>query len=189
MHTYIGLIRAVNVSGFSTVRMDTLRGVLAEMGLEDVRTLSQSGNFVFRSDERDPVRLEHQIEGRIARRLPLRTDLFVRTPDEWKAMVERNPFPKQAAESPSRLLAVVLKSPPTADRWKALDGANRGPEQIHGVERTAYIDYPNGVGRSRLTIAMIEKHLGTRGTARNWNTVLKLEKVVSEAEELAEVSP
>jgi uncharacterized protein (DUF1697 family) len=34
--------------------------------------------------------------------------------------------------------------------------------------------YPEGVGSSRLTTALIEKKLGTRGTARNWNTVLKL---------------
>jgi uncharacterized protein (DUF1697 family) len=33
--------------------------------------------------------------------------------------------------------------------------------------------FPDGQGRSRLTPAIIERHLGT-GTARNWNTVLKL---------------
>jgi uncharacterized protein (DUF1697 family) len=32
----------------------------------------------------------------------------------------------------------------------------------------------DGIGRSRLTSALIEKKLGTRGTGRNWNTVLKL---------------
>jgi uncharacterized protein (DUF1697 family) len=30
------------------------------------------------------------------------------------------------------------------------------------------------MGRSRLTNALIEKKLGTRATARNWNTVQKL---------------
>jgi uncharacterized protein (DUF1697 family) len=42
------------------------------------------------------------------------------------------------------------------------------------VERTAYLVYPDGVGRSKLTNALIERHLETRGTARNWNTVKKL---------------
>jgi uncharacterized protein (DUF1697 family) len=37
-----------------------------------------------------------------------------------------------------------------------------------------YIVYPDGIGRSRLTNAIIEKTLGTSGTGRNWNTVLKL---------------
>jgi uncharacterized protein (DUF1697 family) len=40
--------------------------------------------------------------------------------------------------------------------------------------RQAYIVYPNGIGRSRLTNSVIEKKLGSSGTARNWNTVLKL---------------
>jgi uncharacterized protein (DUF1697 family) len=39
----------------------------------------------------------------------------------------------------------------------------------------AYIVYPDGIGRSRLTNQLIEKMLGTRGTGRNWNTVLKLD--------------
>jgi uncharacterized protein (DUF1697 family) len=38
--------------------------------------------------------------------------------------------------------------------------------------------YPEGIGRSKLTIQKIEKTLGTRGTARNWNTVLKLAELM-----------
>lgn len=40
------------------------------------------------------------------------------------------------------------------------------------------MSYPDGVGRSKLTNAVIEKALGTRTTGRNWNTVLKLQKLV-----------
>ena len=40
--------------------------------------------------------------------------------------------------------------------------------------REAYFTYPDGIGDSKLTIAVIERKLGARGTARNWNTVLKL---------------
>jgi uncharacterized protein (DUF1697 family) len=40
--------------------------------------------------------------------------------------------------------------------------------------RQAYIVYPNGIVRSRLTNALLERNLATRGTARNWNTVMKL---------------
>ena len=53
-----------------------------------------------------------------------------------------------------------------------------GPEVVRASGRHAYIVYPNGTGRSRLTNALIEKHLGTRGTGRNWNTVLKLRALV-----------
>ena len=37
-----------------------------------------------------------------------------------------------------------------------------------------YIDYPDGAGNSKLTNVLIERKLETRGTARNWNTALKI---------------
>jgi uncharacterized protein (DUF1697 family) len=39
--------------------------------------------------------------------------------------------------------------------------------------------YPEGQGNSKLTNALIERKLGVAGTARNWNTVLKLAALAS----------
>ena len=50
-----------------------------------------------------------------------------------------------------------------------------GREIVKAKGHQAYIVYPDGQGRSRLTTLMIEKKLGTRATGRNWNTVLKLQ--------------
>jgi uncharacterized protein (DUF1697 family) len=46
-----------------------------------------------------------------------------------------------------------------------------------------YIVYPAGIGRSRLTNVLLEKKLGIRGTARNWNTVLKIAALADEKTE------
>ncbi|HET7599536.1 MAG TPA: hypothetical protein VFK09_04555, partial [Gemmatimonadales bacterium] len=56
-----------------------------------------------------------------------------------------------------------------------LQAAITGPERVRLEGKNAYIVYPAGIGRSRLTNALLERHLGTRGTGRNWNTVLRLE--------------
>jgi uncharacterized protein (DUF1697 family) len=53
-------------------------------------------------------------------------------------------------------------------------GGDQGRERIEVFGSTLYIVYPDGIGPSKLTHGMIEKYLATRGTARNWNTVLKL---------------
>ena len=45
--------------------------------------------------------------------------------------------------------------------------------------RQAYLVYPDGVGRSKLTVGVIERWLGSRGTGRNWNTVLKLQALAA----------
>lgn len=54
-------------------------------------------------------------------------------------------------------------------------------EVVKARGRHAYFLYPNGIGRSRLTMTLIEKKLGTTGTARNWNTVLKLGALTEKA--------
>jgi uncharacterized protein (DUF1697 family) len=75
---------------------------------------------------------------------------------------------------------MVLKKAPTAKAVETLRAAITGPEIIDAVGRHAYIVYPAGIGRSRLTNSLIDSKLGTRGTGRNWNTVLKLAELAQE---------
>jgi uncharacterized protein (DUF1697 family) len=50
----------------------------------------------------------------------------------------------------------------------------KGREVVHADGSHLYAVYPDGIGRSRLTNAVMDAKLGTRGTGRNWNTILKL---------------
>jgi len=74
-----------------------------------------------------------------------------------------------------------LRRAPDAKAVKALQAAIQGREVVRASGTHLYIVYPDGVGRSRLTNALIEKKLDTRGTARNWNTVLKLNALANPA--------
>ncbi len=69
---------------------------------------------------------------------------------------------------------MALKTPPDPSTFPALRAAIKGPERVELSGRHAWLVYPDGVGRSKLTNTVIERRLGVRGTARNWNTVLKL---------------
>jgi uncharacterized protein (DUF1697 family) len=142
--------------------------------MQTVQTLLQSGNVVFRSDARATAELERLIESAAAKRLGLATDVVVRSGKEWKAIIAGNPFPKEAREDPSHLLAMPLKGAPWRAGVTALQDAIVGREIVSVRGRCAYIVYPDGIGRSRLTTALIEKMLESRGTGRNWNTVLKI---------------
>jgi uncharacterized protein (DUF1697 family) len=70
---------------------------------------------------------------------------------------------------------MFLRETPPAGACEALQAGIKGPEVVRCAGRHAYLTYPAGIGESRLTNAVIERALGTRGTARNWNTVVKLE--------------
>jgi uncharacterized protein (DUF1697 family) len=174
MTTHIALLRGVNVGGKTKVAMADLRAMLADLGFGDPRSLLQSGNLVFRSDKLTGAGLERLLEAETEKRLGLKTDFFVRTPEEWEAVIESNPFPDEAESDPSHLVVMFLKEAPKAKDVEALQAAIAGREIVRAAGRQAYITYPDGIGDSKLTITVIERKLGSRGTGRNWNTVLKL---------------
>lgn len=175
--TFIALLRGVNVGGNKQVAMADLRELLTRLGYEDPRTLLQSGNLVFRSRPRTTEELERALEAEVEKHLGLRTDFFVRTAEQWNSIIAHNPFRKEAERDPSHLLVMCLKDAPLAKDMKTLQEAIQGREVIRASGTHAYIVYPDGIGRSRLTNALIDGKLGTRGTGRNWNTVLKIREL------------
>jgi uncharacterized protein (DUF1697 family) len=168
--------------------MADLRELVTAVGFQEARSLLQSGNLAFRGDRRSPVQLERLLEREAASRLDLQTDFFVRTGAEWQQVIAGNPFRAEAARDPGHLVVVVLKTAPSAEQLRALRAAVKGREVVEMQDRHAFIVFPDGMGRSRLTTALIERKLGTRSTARNWNTVLKLGALVSEREDRSAVA-
>jgi uncharacterized protein (DUF1697 family) len=175
---HIALLRGVNVGG-RWVKMDALRGLLSELGCTDVRSLLQSGNLVFNGGRRTGASLERWLEDGASSRLGLNTEFHVRTAAEWRALIAANPFPNEAKADPARLVAMCFKEPPKPAALAALRSAIIGPERLKAVGRELYIVYPLGMGTSRLTTTLIDSKLGSRGTARNWNTVRKLGELLS----------
>jgi uncharacterized protein (DUF1697 family) len=166
---YIALLRGVNVVGHRLVAMADLQKSLGSLGYRNVRTLLASGNVVFEGRSAETGTLEKKLENDLKQSLGLETAVMVRHPREWKAIIASNPFEKEAATDPSRFLVLVLKEKPPRAAIEATLARHKGPERVQVVGREAFIVYPNGVGKSKLNL----KPLGT-GTARNWNTVLKL---------------
>lgn len=170
----VAFLRAVNVGGTGKVAMAELRALAGEVGLADAKTLLQSGNLVFDAGARSPATLEKLLAREIAARLGVKTDVMVRTGRELKAAMERNPFAKEAKSEPGRLHVHILKTPATAAAVDSLSRAIKGREIVKGMGGEIFLYYPDGAGRSKLTNAVIERHLGARGTSRNWNTIGKL---------------
>jgi uncharacterized protein (DUF1697 family) len=175
---HIALLRAVNVGGRNRVGMSELRALVAKLGLDGAQTLLQSGNLVFAGAGRPTAELEVLLEGATKKRFGVETDYFVRTAAEWDAVVAGNPFPAEAKRDPAHLLVMFMKDPPTRAAVSGLEAAIVGREVVRARGKHLYMVYPDGVGRSKLTNVLVEKKLGTRGTARNWNTVLKLGALV-----------
>jgi uncharacterized protein (DUF1697 family) len=180
MAKYIALLRGINVGGHKLIAMSDLSEMLESLKFTGVKTLLQSGNVVFQSGKQTGSALERLLEKETEKRLKASVRILVRDANEWKAIVARNPFAKEAKSDPSHLLVMCLKDAPDAKSVKALQATIKGPEVVRADGRQLYLVYPAGIGTSKLTNAVIEKKLGTQGTARNWNTVLKVVELIQE---------
>ncbi len=179
MTVHVALIRGINVGGHKMVAMADLRALIARLGFADVRSVLQSGNLVFRGSGAGGASLERKLEAAARTRLGLEADFYVRTARQWQVVIRSNPFPDEAARDPGRFIVMVLRDTPGAAPLRALQAAVTGTEAVRARGQQLYIVYPDGIGRSRFTSALIERTIGTRGTARNWNTVLKLGALIA----------
>ena len=173
MTVYISMLRAVNVGGGSIIKMDALKSVYESFGLADVRTLLQSGNVLFRSRIRDRDQLVRRIQQEIERRFQRQIEVVLRTLIELESIFERSPILSPRADM-SKLVVMFLAGVPDAKSQQRLLKWHQGREMLEIRGPEVYLYYPDGIGRSKLSSAVIENQLGVSGTARNWNTLTKL---------------
>ncbi|MBV9440151.1 MAG: DUF1697 domain-containing protein [Candidatus Eremiobacteraeota bacterium] len=162
------------MAGHQTVTMADVRAAFDALGLTDVQTVLQSGNVVFRTPPGKRSNLAGSIESALRERLGLVADAFVRSGDDLRQIVARNPFADAAERDPARFVLILLKDAPPASALSKLQAAIVRRETVRADGPHLYAIYPDGQGRSKLTTALIERTLATRATARNWNTIRRL---------------
>ncbi len=171
---FVALLRGVNVGGRNRIAMADLRDILGSLGHREVRTYIQSGNAVFElaPDRAVPAESElaEGIRAAIATRLDLAIDVMVRSRDDLTAILAAVP---PSATDPKRVLVAFLSAEPSAEARAALAAVDAAPEAVTVIGRTAYLDLPDGVGRSVLA-PLLERRLKVRATARNLATVRTL---------------
>ena len=174
MPAFVALLRAVNLASHNKVSMADLKALAEGCGLSDARTVLQSGNLVFGAKAKTSAALEKLLERALAKELGLKTPVVVRSAAEWRSALDDNPFPKEAKSDPSHLLLMPLKAKCDKVAVAELVKVIVGREQVKLSGQQLYLVYPDGIGESKLTSALIEKKIGVTGTARNWNTAQKI---------------
>jgi len=172
----VSLFRAINVGG-RTIKMDDLIDLHQSLGLRDVVPYIQYGNVVFATEEPDLACLKREIEDAFATRFAFHTEVMLRTSAELSAIVAKNPFQSRPDQESKRVVVMFLSARPADTAVEDLLKTYAGSEEVFAKGNELYIYYGEGIGRSKLTTSYIEKKLHTSGTARNWNTVLRLQEL------------
>ncbi len=172
MKRYIVLLRGVMPTGRTKVPMGEARSVLSQAGYKRVRSYIASGNFLV-DTPKAPAEVAADIRRLIAQHIGPELAVLVRDGDQMAAILAANPFPDG---KPNQVLVTFLADPAPADFMAAVQAPDG--EQVVIAGREVYLHYPKGIGRSKLKLHTCTK----QGTARNLNTLRKLEQMVRSAD-------
>ena len=147
-----------------------LRGEFESLGFESVATFRASGNVVFETPPESKAGLIERIEGGLEEALGYPVPTVLRTDEELREVVEREPFdPRAVAASNGKLqVSLLAEAPSPAARDAVLGLATDGDLLAFGEAELFWLP-SGGTLESALDLKAIEKLLGlatmrTKGT-------------------------
>jgi uncharacterized protein (DUF1697 family) len=182
MPVLISMLRGINVGGHNKVKMDALRALYVSLNLENPQTYIQSGNVIFKTNQRDFAQLAEHIQQSIENKFACCPEIILRTADDLRSVIKKNPFLKRPDIDPAKLLIAFLAHVPGDQARETLRKQKFAPEELHVADRELYIYFPNGIGQSKLSWPRIHKLLGTFSTGRNWISVCKILQIAESLE-------
>jgi uncharacterized protein (DUF1697 family) len=174
MAAIVSMLRGVNLGPHHRIKMQELCAVYESLKLRGAQSYIQSGNVIFRSEEKDLDALAIRLAKAIERKFGFRPPVILRTTAELRGAIARNPFANRREIEPSKLLVIFLDRDPGKEIRKQVLKIKTEPEQLRMQGREVYIYFPNGMARPKMKWAAIERVLKTQWTGRNWNSVQKM---------------
>ena len=172
---YIALLRAVNVGGNNKLPMKSLAALCEAQGCTKVQTFIQSGNVIFRASAKIAAAFPRTLCSQIKDEFGFETTVILRTAAELRAIVEGKP------DLDEQFLHVIfLSDEPNLTDVVKLNPVCVGAESFILRGREIYMYLPNGAGRSKMATYAFDTVLRTKGSMRNWRTVLSLSALAIE---------
>lgn len=165
------LLRGINVGGNHKLPMKELAALFEQAGCREVETYIQSGNVVFRPAKEDLKKLGAKLEAAIEARFGFPAPVALYAGEEVAALEQANPFLAEGCAEDTLHVGFLRDAPRSG---AAVDASKLGDERAVLVGRALFLHLPKGVGRSKLTSALLDKGMGTIVTLRNLRTVREL---------------
>ena len=170
----VALLRGVNVGaagkGRKAVPMAELRALCERLGWRDVASYIQSGNVAFTA-KGDAAKLEQQLERAISERFGFDVPVVVRATTALAKAEATCPFKGEAEARPNLVHIGFAKGKVSAAMAKAVMPYCTSGERVLVKGQVIWADYANGVGRSKLTPAVLDRAFGASVTMRNIKTL------------------
>jgi uncharacterized protein (DUF1697 family) len=177
METLIAFLRGINVGGHHKVSMADLSKILNELSCDNVKTLLNSGNIVFDTNEKDIQSLEDKIEKHLAKSFGFPIPVILRKKIEIQQLVDKDPFKSVNVNKDIRLYVSFLKHAPESTLTLPYTSKDNEFKILSMENKTITCVLDLSISRTTKGMEDLGKHFGKLITTRNWNTIEKIVQV------------
>ena len=176
MFRFIAFLRAINVGGGRTVKMQSLRQVFESLGFSKVATFIASGNVVFETTTKNTKSLEREIERALKEALGYEVHTFVRGEADLIKIANYRPLPQLQFDETwqSNIIFLADNLNEKLKQHVNASGTHTDAFKVHG--REIYWRRRKQQNGAVFSTVPLEKILGPAFTVRGANTI---EKIVS----------
>ncbi|MBI2429793.1 MAG: DUF1697 domain-containing protein [Ignavibacteriales bacterium] len=173
MPTYVALLRGINSGKNPATKMDVLKKSFEDLGFKNVKTVIASGNVIFESTISDTTKLERKIEKGIAPVIKFHSDTIVRTIEEIRSFVKKNPFKKIKVTPETRLYVTFINDEQKSPLKFPVQG--KGYTMLGIFDRAVCIVIYLAETKTPDVMKVLDKNWSPN-TTRNWNTLERILK-------------
>lgn len=179
MQTYISILRGINLGGHNTIKMDDLKKLLSEIGLQNIQTYIQSGNVVYQFRKTDTKNLDTLIRSKILDQYGFEVPVITMTLNELALTVKGNTFVENKTKDPAFFHITFLSDKPQPENLDNISATKYSPDEFAIIDKAVYLYCPKGYGITKLSNKFLETKLRVNATTRNWKTVNELLKIAN----------
>lgn len=182
MKTFISILRGINVSGQKKVLMTDLKALYESLGFQEVTTYIQSGNVIFKTDERlSNQDIAKKIEKAILEKYNFDVPVIIRSIEEIKNLISANPFLKETDINVEKLHVTFLAGAPGKASLESIKNFDYLPDKFVILGQEVFLYCPFSYGETKLSNKFFENQLKISATTRNWKTINKLLEIAANA--------
>lgn len=168
---YAAFLRGINSGRNPTIRMATLREACEALGLEQVRTVLNSGNVLFGAETTDVRALEGRLERALEEVLGFFSEAHVRSLEDLRRLVAADPFQGVQTSAETQRYVTLIREAPAALTYPVV---GKGYTILGCLDDVVYSIVDLSVAGSPDLMRRLDREFGQSSTTRNWNTLEKV---------------
>ena len=173
---YVAFLRGINVGGHHKLPMADLTKVLIRLGFENIITILNSGNVIFKAKEIDLKHLEAIISENLERTFGFLVPVIIKEAKSIQKIGENNPFKDIEVTKDIRLYVSFLKGPTQVELEIPWANDNKSYKILEKRDNTIFSVLDLSVTNTPVAMANLEKIYGSDMTTRNWKTIERITK-------------